>query len=272
VFSSEPGYGSMLKNLFVLALMGAVISVVSGCSDSDTTPGIPQGLGDFDRTQKGQSLAIPEKEVTPEDLPYNLGPNPTEKLDVPTSGTFRVKFETTAGDFLVEVHRDWAPVGAQRFYELVEDGFYNDCRFFRVVPGFVVQFGINGTPEKHRKWDRKIPDDKVVQSNRKGTLCFATSGPDTRTTQLFINYGDNSNLDRMGFSVFGEVIEGMHNVEGINPEYGEQPQQPLIERQGNAYLERQFPQMDYIRRATFVSEGGTSEAAKGEPEKTGSGK
>ncbi|MEY2725830.1 MAG: hypothetical protein RLZZ458_1697 [Planctomycetota bacterium] len=262
----------MLKNLMKFALMATVILAVSGCSDSESTPGMPQGLGDFQKTQKGQSLAIPEKEVKPEDLPYNLGPNPTEKLDVPTSGTFRVKFETTAGDFLVEVHREWAPLGAQRFYELVEDGFYNDCSFFRVVPGFVVQFGINGTPAKHRKWDRRISDDKVVKSNSKGTLCFATSGPESRTTQLFINYGDNSNLDRMGFSVFGEVIEGMHNVEGINPEYGEQPQQPLIEREGNSYLRQQFPEMDYIRRATFVNEGGKSEPEQTEPPRTESGK
>lgn len=262
----------MLKNSVMFALIVTASVMVSGCGESESTRGMPQGLGDFDRTQKGQSLSVPSEQVTPEDLPYNLGPNPAEKLDVPMTGTFRVKFETTAGDFLVEVHREWAPVGAQRFYELIEDGFYNDCRFFRVVPGFVVQFGINGTPAKHRKWDRKISDDKVVQSNRKGTLCFATSGPDTRTTQLFINYGDNSQLDRMGFSVFGEVIEGMHNIEGINPEYGEQPQQPQIERLGNEYLERQFPEMDYIKRATFVSEGGAEEAAKGEPEKTESGK
>ncbi|MEY3457246.1 MAG: hypothetical protein RL215_403 [Planctomycetota bacterium] len=231
---------------------GLVVVFLAGCGESESTPGMPQGLGDYERTQKGQSLPAPVEAAESDESEAA----PTESSEVPQTGTFRVKFETTAGDFVVEVHREWAPVGAQRFYQLVEDGFYNDCRFFRVVPGFVVQFGINGNPAKHRRWDRKIPDDKVVESNRKGTLCFATSGPNTRTTQLFINFSNNSNLDQMGFSVFGEVIEGMHNVEGINPEYGENPSQQLLEQQGNSYLEQQFPEMDYIKRASFVSESG----------------
>lgn len=236
-----------------------LVAVVCGCGESGGTPGLPQGLGDYEQTRKTQDLPVAKEEMRPEDLPYNLGPNPNEKVTAPQTGTFKVKFETTAGDFVVEVHRDWAPLGAQRFYELVQDRFYDDCRFFRVVPGFVVQFGINGTPEKHRKWNRRISDDKVVESNRRGTLCFATSGPDSRTTQLFVNYSDNTNLDNLGFSAFAEVIEGFHNIEGINPQYGERPQQNLIEQQGNSYLEQAFPELDYIKRAVLISESGNAE-------------
>ncbi|MEY3176224.1 MAG: hypothetical protein RLZZ436_4138 [Planctomycetota bacterium] len=245
-----------------------LISVVAGCGESERTPGLPQGLGDYEQARKTQDMPAAKPELSPEDLPYNLGPNPKETITAPQTGTFQVKFETTAGDFVVEVHRDWAPLGAQRFYELVQDRFYDECRFFRVVPGFVVQFGINGTPEKHRKWNRRISDDKVVQSNRRGTLCFATSGPDSRTTQLFVNYGDNSNLDELGFSAFGEVIEGFHNVEGINPQYGEQPQQNLIEQQGNAYLDEAFPELDYIKRAVVISESGGESEGDGKAETT----
>jgi cyclophilin family peptidyl-prolyl cis-trans isomerase len=253
----------MRRDSLLLMFSLLIFSAVCGCGETEQTPGLPQGLGEYEQTRKNQDLPPAKQEMKPEDLPYNLGPNPNEKISVPQTGTFKVKFETTAGDFVVEVHRDWAPVGAQRFYELVQDRFYDECRFFRVVPGFVVQFGINGKPEKHRKWDRKISDDKVVQTNRRGTLCFATSGPDTRTTQLFVNFDNNTNLDGLGFSVFGEVIEGFHNVEGINPQYGEQPQQNLIEQQGNAYLERAFPELDYIKRATVISESDKAEATDG---------
>jgi cyclophilin family peptidyl-prolyl cis-trans isomerase len=245
----------MDRNLLLMCSL-LLAATVCGCNENGDAPGLPQGLGEYEQTRKTQDLPVAKDEMRPEDLPYNLGPNPNQKITAPQTGTFKVKFETTAGDFVVEVHRDWSPLGAQRFYELVQDRFYDGCRFFRVVPGFVVQFGINGTPEKHRKWNRRISDDKVVESNRRGTLCFATSGPDSRTTQLFVNYSDNASLDAMGFSVFGEVIEGFHNVEGINPQYGEQPQQNLIEQQGNAYLERAFPELDYVKRAVMISEGG----------------
>ncbi len=256
----------MDRNLLLICSL-LLAATICGCNETGDAPGLPQGLGEYEQTRKTQDLPVAKDEMRPEDLPYNLGPNPNEKITAPQTGTFKVRFETTAGDFLVEVHRDWSPLGAQRFYELVQDRFYDGCRFFRVVPGFVVQFGINGTPEKHRKWNRRISDDKVVESNRRGTLCFATSGPDSRTTQLFVNYSDNASLDGMGFSVFGEVIEGFHNVEGINPQYGEQPQQNVIEQQGNAYLERAFPELDYVKRAVIISEGGAE--AENNTESTG---
>ncbi len=169
---------------------------------------------------------------------------------------FRVKFETSCGDFVVEVQRDWAPLGADRFHELVQAGFYDECRFFRVVPGFVVQWGMNGDPAVYGKWkDREIKDDKVTQSNRAGMITFASRGPNTRTCQLFINLADNERLDDLGFAPFGKVVEGMDVVKKITSEYGQRPQQPLIQEEGNAYLKKEFPKMDYIKKAAVVPAG-----------------
>ena len=169
---------------------------------------------------------------------------------------FRVKFETSCGDFTVEVQRDWAPLGADRFHELVQAGFYDECRFFRVVPGFVVQWGMNGDPAVYAKWkDREIKDDKVTQSNREGMITFASRGPNTRTCQLFINLADNQRLDDLGFAPFGKVVEGLDVVQKITSEYGQRPQQPLIQEEGNAYLKKEFPKMDYIKKATVVPAG-----------------
>ena len=176
----------------------------------------------------------------------------------PSSGSapneFKVNFETSKGTFVVEVHRDWAPQGVDRFYELVQTGFFNDARFFRVVPNFVVQFGINKDPEVQAKWrTANIPDDPVKQSNQRGYLVFATAGPGTRTTQLFINLRDNSSsLDPQGFAPFGKVSEGMEVVDNLYSGYGEAPQQPMIQSQGNQYLTSQFPNLDYIKSAKVV--------------------
>jgi peptidyl-prolyl cis-trans isomerase A (cyclophilin A) len=166
---------------------------------------------------------------------------------------FRVRFETSRGTFVVEAQRAWSPNGVDRFHQLVSSGFYDNNRFFRVVPGFVVQFGIHGDPSVARQWEQlAIPDDPVVQSNRRGTLTFATAGPNTRTTQLFINFADNLNLDAMGFSPFGRVIEGMDVVDRIHAGYGERPEQGRIATEGNAYLEREFPELDFIRTARVL--------------------
>jgi cyclophilin family peptidyl-prolyl cis-trans isomerase len=167
---------------------------------------------------------------------------------------FRVRFETSAGAFVVQVNPEWAPRGATQFRELVEAGFFDQNRFFRVVPKFIVQFGINGDPAEQNKWRQPIPDDRLGHSNTKGTLAFANSGPNTRTTQMFINLEDNTKtLDsQVGFTPFGEVVEGMDIVEKINPEYGEQPNQGEIQSQGNDYLTRQFPRLDYIISAKIV--------------------
>ncbi len=163
---------------------------------------------------------------------------------------YKVKFDTSRGPFVIEVHREWAPLGADRFYELVERGFYDQARFFRVVPGFVVQWGIAKDPMLTAQWRTKeIPDDPVKESNLPGYVSFATSGPNTRTTQLFINMANNMRLDGMGFAAFGRVTEGLDVVAHLYAGYGEQPQQNMIESQGNAYLERDFPKLDYIQTA-----------------------
>ena len=164
--------------------------------------------------------------------------------------TFRVKFDTSKGPFVVEVHRSWSPNGADRFYELVQQKFFDETRFFRVVPGFIVQFGISGNPTLAANWRaRRIPDDPVKQSNTRGTLCFAKGGPGSRTTQLFINLANNERLDASGFAAFGRVVDGMNVVDEINSEYGESPQQARIQAEGNVYLKAKFPRLDYIKTA-----------------------
>ncbi len=166
---------------------------------------------------------------------------------------FKAKFTTTAGDFVVEVHREWAPLGADRFYNLVRYGYFTNAAFFRVVPGFIVQFGLSANPAVNKVWKTAtIPDDPVVQSNKRGNLVFATAGRNTRTTQLFINYADNARLDRMGFAPFGSVVEGMDVVDKIYPVYGESPRQDLITEQGDAYLKANFRDIDRIKLARIV--------------------
>jgi peptidyl-prolyl cis-trans isomerase A (cyclophilin A) len=153
---------------------------------------------------------------------------------------------------VIEVHRDWAPVGADRFYNLVKNGFFDDIRFFRVVPNFMVQFGIHGTPAIQSAWrGASMKDDPVKQSNKRGYITFATSGPNSRTTQVFINFKDNAGLDRQGFAPFGEVVSGMDVVDKINAQYGEQPNQGSIQSEGNVYLNKDFPKLDYVKSATI---------------------
>lgn len=171
---------------------------------------------------------------------------------------YKAKFDTSKGAFVVEVHRDWAPNGADRFYNLVKNGFYDNARFFRVIDGFMVQFGISGDPNIASVWrDANIKDDPVKQSNRRGTITFATAGPNTRTTQVFINFGDNAPLDGQGFSPFGKVVSGMEVVDSLYKGYGEGaphgngPDQGRIQQQGNAYLEKDFPELDFIKTATI---------------------
>ena len=176
---------------------------------------------------------------------------------------FKVTVTTSAGDFIVQVHRDWAPLGADRFYNLVRRGFFTNASFFRVVPGFVVQFGLNADPAVNKVWEEaKIQDDPVKQTNKRGALVFATAGPNTRTTQLFINFGDNGRLDGMGFAPFGEVIEGMDMVDKIYAGYGEQPRQDLITKQGDAYISKNFPKIDRIKLARVVPPAPAAAAPK----------
>lgn len=194
----------------------------------------------------------PEAPKPAEEAAKKEEPKKEEEKKEPSKDLYKVKFDTTKGVVIVQVHRDWAPKGADRFRELVKDHYFDGARFFRVLPGFVVQFGLAGSPALTRKWDKKITDDPVMQTNKPGTLVFATAGPNTRTTQLFINLGRNQSLDNQGFAPFGEVLEGMAAVTSIFSGYGEMPDQGAITAEGNAYLSAKFPKLDYIRKATFV--------------------
>jgi peptidyl-prolyl cis-trans isomerase A (cyclophilin A) len=173
--------------------------------------------------------------------------------------TFNANFDTSKGLFVITVHRDWAPNGADRFYNLVKNGFYDDVRFFRVIDGFMAQFGIHGNPAVASAWrSAQIKDDPVKQSNKRGFVVFATAGPNTRTTQLFINFGDNTALDKQGFAPFGEVTKGMDVVDKIYNGYGEGaprgrgPDQGRLQAEGNAYLAKDFPKLDYVKTATIA--------------------
>jgi cyclophilin family peptidyl-prolyl cis-trans isomerase len=173
--------------------------------------------------------------------------------------SFRAKFETSAGDFVIAVHRKWAPRGADRFYNLTRSGYYDDVRFFRVISGFMVQFGIHGDPAVSAAWrEQRIPDDPVGRTNLRGMVTYATAGPGTRTTQVFINFGSNDALDAQGFAPFGQVVEGMDVVDKLYAGYGEGaprgrgPDQGRIQAEGNSYLKSAFPRMDYVKRASII--------------------
>lgn len=173
---------------------------------------------------------------------------------------YRVKLETTKGPVVIAVHRKWAPQGADRFYNMVKAGFFERVAFFRAIDGFMVQFGMHGNPDVQKAWNaHQIPDDPAgVQSNKRGYLTFAMRGPNTRTTQVFINYRDNIQLDSMGFTPFGEVVEGMDVIDSLYKGYGEGapkgkgPDQMQLTREGNAYLERDFPKLDWVEKAVLV--------------------
>ncbi|RDV01122.1 peptidylprolyl isomerase [Undibacter mobilis] len=173
--------------------------------------------------------------------------------------TYKAKFDTSKGSFVIQVTRAWAPTGADRFYNLVKNGYFDDGRFFRVIPGFMVQFGLNADPALNAKWRvARIQDDRVSQSNTRGMVTFATSGPNARTTQVFINFDDNSRLDGMGFAPFGKVVSGMDIVDKLYSGYGEGapngrgPDQNRIQTEGNAYLTQGFPRLDHVTKATIV--------------------
>ncbi len=179
-------------------------------------------------------------------------------LNEQAPATYKAKFDTSKGVFVIEVHRYWAPNGADRFYNLVKNGFYDNARFFRVVSGFMVQFGINADPKLSALWrEARIKDDAVRQSNKRGLITFATAGPNTRTTQVFINFGDNTGLDRQGFAPFGQVVAAMNVVDALYSGYGEGapsgqgPDQGRIQQEGNAYLVKEFGKLDYIKKATI---------------------
>jgi peptidyl-prolyl cis-trans isomerase A (cyclophilin A) len=175
------------------------------------------------------------------------------KLTEKAPDSFKARFDTSEGTFTVEITRSLAPNGADRFYNLLRSGYFTDVEFFRVVPGFMCQFGIHGDPKIAAAWRAaNIQDDPVKASNTRGAITFATAGPNTRTTQLFINFGNNAGLDGQGFSPIGKVTEGMDVVDKIYSGYGETPNQGRIQMQGNAYLKKEFPKLDYIKSATIL--------------------
>jgi peptidyl-prolyl cis-trans isomerase A (cyclophilin A) len=221
-------------------------------------------VGAFAQAAGTTAKPATQKPATQKPSPKPAGAKPAAKPAAPSAAlrtpskltetappTFNATFDTTAGTFVVQVTRAWAPKGADRFYNLVKHGYYDGGRFFRVVPNFMVQFGIHGDPRIQAPWrEANIQDDPVVQSNKRGFVTFAKSGlPNSRTTQIFINYRDNSRLDRDGFAPFGQVVSGMDVVDKINGQYGEQPEQPRIQMEGNAYLAKAFPKLDYVKSA-----------------------
>lgn len=190
-----------------------------------------------------------------------LAPAQTKKLTDPSTLTemapavFRARFDTSKGPFIIEAHREWAPIAADRFFNLVKNGFYDGTRFFRVRPGFMAQFGLNGDPDIQSAWQRAfLRDEPVTQRNVRGFVTFTTEGrPQSRFTQIFINYADNSRLDADGFGPFGEVVMGMDVVDKLySPPDDAQPDQRRILREGNGYLQKEFPQLDFVKKATIV--------------------
>jgi peptidyl-prolyl cis-trans isomerase A (cyclophilin A) len=193
------------------------------------------------------------KPGTPAAKPSLLNP---ASLHAKAPELFKVQFTTTRGDFVAEIHRDSAPLGVDRFYNLVKNGFFTNAAFFRVVVTprpFIVQFGLNASPAVNKAWeDAKIKDDPVMGSNTRGTLVFATAGPNTRTTQLFINLNNNAALDASGFAPFGTITDGMDVVDKIFPGYAERPDQQRITEEGDAYLVKNFPMIDKIKLAKIL--------------------
>lgn len=208
------------------------------------------------------------KSDTPKAAPTKAAPAAPDLLNPSTlkakaPEVFRAKFTTTKGDVVLEINRAWAPLGADRFYNLVRAGFFTNVTFFRVVPRFMVQFGISPRPEVARVWERtQMFDDPVKQSNKRGRITYAKTGaPNSRSTQFFINYADNAFLDPQGFAPIGEVVEGMDNVDKIYSGYGESPDQGRLQTEGKAYSDKSFPMLDKILSASIVPMAAAAPAA-----------
>jgi len=234
----------------LLCALGLLGLMVAGCSNEKTAPA----------AATSPTPASATSTVTAVVAATGSFADPS-KLTEKAPESFKAKFETTKGAFTIEVTRSLAPNGADRFYNLVRSGYFSDIAFFRVVPGFMCQFGIHGDPTVSAKWrEANIGDDPVKGSNTRGTLTFATAGPNTRTTQLFINFGNNVGLDGQGFSPFGSVTEGMDVVDKLNGEYGDGapygrgPDQGRIQSEGNVYLKKDFQNLDYIKSATVITD------------------
>lgn len=253
----------------------AVVALLAGCKKeqpaSEPTPAAPAKVETpapappaETKPAPAESTAAPADKVAPAAKPGNLLKPATLAQKAPEN--YEVKFKTTRGDFTIQVTRSWSPLGADRFYNLVKGHFYDNTAFFRVVPGFVVQFGIAEKPTVSAAWKHTdFPDDSVTQTNKRGALSFATAGPNTRTTQVFINLKDNPRLDGMGFSPFA-VVEGngMNVVDMLYDQYGDTagPDQDQIEKQGTPYLKKGWPKLDYIVSASLVEGSAPATASK----------
>lgn len=219
------------------ALLIIAVAWLGGCPKNEDAPA-ESGAKEAVMEEK-PSEAKPERTVTAPDL-------------------YTVELDTTKGPIVIDVRREWAPHGADRFYELVKMGYYTDVAFFRVIGGFMAQVGISGDPERNAQWRMNtIPDDPVKASNTRGTVTFATAGPDSRTTQFFINFADNSRLDGMGFAPFGKVkdmapVDALYDGYGEGAPRGRGPSQGRIQAEGNAYLQEGFPKLDYIKSAKII--------------------
>jgi peptidyl-prolyl cis-trans isomerase A (cyclophilin A) len=249
-----------MKDLSPIVILALAWLACPACAKSDPEPG---------STAVGSTASATPTPTMAVTAPTSSGPlastlhpmllDPSNAKDT-APDVFKAKFTTTKGAFVVEVHRDWSPNGADRFYDLVKLGFYDDTRFFRTVDGFMVQFGISGDPAVSAKWqDRGIPDDTGKQSNKRGFVTFAQRNtPSSRTTQVFVSTVDNSRLDGMHFVPFGQVVQGMEVVDSLYKGYGEGapmgagPDQGRIQAQGNAYLDFKFPKLDGIKSAEIV--------------------
>jgi len=237
---------------------GTVTDAGNGGRIDADLPGRDAGMGSMDVGIPMDSAVIPPDMAGGATADMGGGPTPASLRDLSNfqaqaPATFRARFTTSAGVFTIEARRESAPIGVDRFYNLVRNGYFDGIRFFRVVPDFIVQFGIHGDPTVSAVWRRQqMSDDPVVQGNGRGFITYATAGPNTRTTQMFINFKANNFLDGQGFAAFGQVVEGMDAVDGINAQYGESPDQGRIQSEGNAYLEQRFPELDYIIRARVV--------------------
>lgn len=252
-----------MRYLWALAACGLIAFGSAACDDKGKTEKASeseQAVGEESSEESagsGEDEAESEEdrkgtEASGEVDPALLKP---EEADEKAPDSFEVEFQTTAGAFTAEFHRDWAPNGVDRLYNLVKLGYYDDVAFFRVIDGFMAQFGIHGNPKVNEAWkEASIEDDPVEKSNERGFVTFAKrQQPDSRTTQLFINFEDNEKLDDQGFAPVGKVVDGgMDVVDEIHSGYGQQPSQAKIQREGNAYLEEEFPELDYIEEATVV--------------------
>lgn len=253
----------MIRNLVTFGIVGLMLAGVTTFNYYQNRPAISaaqeqqQALADAKVKEAEDREAEMEKMRTARASRQDAKTQATPIEDVPD--IFTLEFKCSNGTFVAEFHKEWAPIGVAHLWDLVQDNYYDEARFFRVIPGFMVQFGLAADPMKTAKWSTDIKDDPVKQKNTRGMITYAkTNSPNSRSTQLYINYGNNTNLDGMGFAPIGRVLTGMDVVDGIFSGHREGPSQGLITQSGNEYLNDKFPKLDYIEKLTLLENGATS--------------